>query len=224
MLAGVTCGHSLSASIELAAELLRSRLGHEEMLHAVQAALTLGASGHRPSLEMVETLGGSRGAEGALAITLYWALVAADFRSAVLAVNHAGDSTGSMVGNLLGPGSGPRRCRRSGSRGCRPERWLSRWPLIWLPPSRRVPTIGAGARSAIPGGRRISLVGERTCSARHRPGRGTALLVLALTGAGSGSMLSRWWAAGCRYPTLPGLPSAPRRPSHGGIGVAGHPN
>lgn len=45
MLAGVTCGHSLSASIELAAELLRSRLGHEEMLHAVQAALTLGPPG-----------------------------------------------------------------------------------------------------------------------------------------------------------------------------------
>ncbi len=118
MLAGVTCGHSLSASIELAAELLRSRLGHEEMLHAVQAALTLGASGHRPSLEMVETLGGSRGAEGALAITLYCALVAADFRGGVLlAVNHSGDSdsTGSMVGNLLGARLGPEAL---------PEEWL----------------------------------------------------------------------------------------------------
>jgi hypothetical protein len=58
---------------------------------------------------MVETLGGGWVAEEALAITLYCALVGADFRSSVLlAVNHSGDSdsTGSMVGNLLGAALG----------------------------------------------------------------------------------------------------------------------
>ena len=105
VLAAVTRGDPLSASIARAVGLLRSRPGHEETLDAVQAALNLAASRSRPSPEMVETLGGGWVAEEALAITLYCALVAADFRGGVLlAVNHSGDSdsTGSMVGNLLG--------------------------------------------------------------------------------------------------------------------------
>ncbi len=118
VLAGVARGTSLTSSIDRAVDLLRSRPGHEETLHAVEAAMNLAASGTPPSPEMVETLGGGWVAEEALAITLYCALVAADFRAAVLlAVNHSGDSdsTGSMVGNLLGAALGL---------GALPEEWL----------------------------------------------------------------------------------------------------
>ncbi len=118
VLAGVARGTSLTSSIDRAVDLLRSRPGHEETLHAVEAAMNLAASGTPPSPEMVETLGGGWVAEEALAITLYCALVAADFRAAVLlAVNHSGDSdsTGSMVGNLLGAALGL---------GALPEDWL----------------------------------------------------------------------------------------------------
>ncbi len=109
MLAGVARGNSLASSIDRAVDLLRARLGHEETLQAVEAAVNLAGSGTPPSPETVETLGGGWVAEEALAITLYCALVGADFRSSVLlAVNHSGDSdsTGSMVGNLLGAALG----------------------------------------------------------------------------------------------------------------------
>ena len=109
VVAGVAHGEALASSIDRAVELLRARRGHEETLHAVEAAADLAASGEKPTPEMVETLGGGWVAEEALAITLYCALAAADFRRAVLlAVNHTGDSdsTGSMVGNLLGAALG----------------------------------------------------------------------------------------------------------------------
>jgi ADP-ribosylglycohydrolase len=109
VLAGVIHGRSLGSSIDQAVELLRSRPGHEETLQAVEGAVELAASGGQPSPETVEALGGGWVAEEALAIALYCALVAADFRHAVLlAVNHSGDSdsTGSMVGNLLGAALG----------------------------------------------------------------------------------------------------------------------
>jgi ADP-ribosylglycohydrolase len=54
---------------------------------------------------MVERLGAGWVAEEALAIAVYCALVADDFRDGVLlAVNHSGDSdsTGSIAGQLLG--------------------------------------------------------------------------------------------------------------------------
>ena len=50
-------------------------------------------------------------AEEALAVAVYCALTATDFRSGVLlAVNHGGDSdsTGAICGNLLGAGLGAR--------------------------------------------------------------------------------------------------------------------
>ena len=74
------------------------------MLHSI--------SRHRhlsPGPEAVQSLGSGWVAEEALAIALYCALTAADFRHGVLAaVNHSGDSdsTGSMCGNLLGAGLG----------------------------------------------------------------------------------------------------------------------
>ena len=58
---------------------------------------------------VLETLGGGWIAEEALAITFYCALVEPDVRrTLLLAVNHSGDSdsTGSMVGQLLGAAHG----------------------------------------------------------------------------------------------------------------------
>jgi len=79
-------------------------LSHEETLAAVEMAEALAASG-MPSNTAIERLGGGWVAEEALAISIYCALVAADFREGViLAVNHDGDSdsTGAIAGNLLG--------------------------------------------------------------------------------------------------------------------------
>ncbi len=118
VVAGVAHGEALTSSIDRAVELLRARRGHEETVRAVEAAVELAASGEEPTPELVETLGGGWVAEEALAIALYCALVAADFRRAVLlAVNHTGDSdsTGSMVGNLLGAALGVEAL---------PEEWL----------------------------------------------------------------------------------------------------
>jgi ADP-ribosylglycohydrolase len=58
-----------------------------------------------PQVAAISQLGQGWVAEEALAISVYCALVARDFRSGVImAVNHDGDSdsTGSITGNLLG--------------------------------------------------------------------------------------------------------------------------
>jgi ADP-ribosylglycohydrolase len=84
--------------------------GHDETLAAVERALALAAEGS-PTPEKVAALGAGWVAEEALAIGLYCALVAKDFREGVLlAVNHGGDSdsTGAIAGNLLGLLAGER--------------------------------------------------------------------------------------------------------------------
>ena len=81
----------------------RSSFAHAASPAASRASLSLGTLA--PCPEAVETLGAGWIAEEALAIGLYCALVAKDFRHGVLlAVNHTGDSdsTGSICGNLLG--------------------------------------------------------------------------------------------------------------------------
>ena len=97
-------GVSLRQSIEEAIVILRDQPHHEETLAAVRDALRLAQAQPR-SAEAVRQLGEGWVAEEALSISLYCALTANDFRSGVtLAVNHGGDSdsTGSMVGQLLG--------------------------------------------------------------------------------------------------------------------------
>jgi len=97
-------GEGLAEAAHLALAPLRRVPGHEETLRAVERALRLAADGH-PSARQVESLGRGWTAEEAVAIGLYCALVARDFRHGVLlAVNHSGDSdsTGSIAGNLLG--------------------------------------------------------------------------------------------------------------------------
>jgi len=85
--------------------LLKEKAGHQETLNAVMMAEALADSGQSPTASQIERLGGGWVAEEALAISIYCALVATDFESGiVLAVNHSGDSdsTGAIVGNLLG--------------------------------------------------------------------------------------------------------------------------
>lgn len=98
-------GMPLRSSIAEAREILRTKERHQETLNAILMAEALASSGAEPSAGEVEKLGGGWVAEEALAIALYCALVAKDFEHGVaLAVNHSGDSdsTGAIVGNLLG--------------------------------------------------------------------------------------------------------------------------
>ena len=84
--------------------ILQLKPGHGETLGAIEMAETLAKSG-QPHEEAIKTLGEGWVAEEALAISIYCALVARDFKQGViLAVNHDGDSdsTGSITGNLLG--------------------------------------------------------------------------------------------------------------------------
>ncbi len=100
-------GMDLPQAIESALPLLKGRQHHAETLDAIHSATRLAAptpDAAAAKAALVE-LGGGWVAEDALAIALYCALKATDFRSGVvMAVNHGGDSdsTGSMAGQLLG--------------------------------------------------------------------------------------------------------------------------
>ena len=97
-------GVQLPQAIDAALEHLKEHPGHEETLHAMQQACRL-ASETPNDADVLARLGGGWIAEEALAIAVYCALSAKDFRSGVtLAVNHSGDSdsTGSIAGQLLG--------------------------------------------------------------------------------------------------------------------------
>jgi ADP-ribosyl-[dinitrogen reductase] hydrolase len=76
-----------------------------EVTAALEKALSLADRSPQATPEQIEILGAGWVAEEALAISVYCAATAADFRSGVLsAVNHSGDSdsTGAITGNLLG--------------------------------------------------------------------------------------------------------------------------
>ncbi len=97
-------GVPLPQAIDAVLPLLIAQPGHEETLQAIQRA-TQRASARPNDAEALAQLGEGWIAEEALAIALYCALSAQDFRSGViLAVNHSGDSdsTGSIAGQLLG--------------------------------------------------------------------------------------------------------------------------
>jgi ADP-ribosylglycohydrolase len=101
-------GIRLRDAIDAATETLRQYPGHEECLRAVEQAVHL-ANTAAATPETVETLGQGWVAEEALAIALFCSLRAETFEDAVvLAVNHGGDSdsTGSLVGNILGASLG----------------------------------------------------------------------------------------------------------------------
>lgn len=82
--------------------------GLAEVSAALAAAMSAAADGP-PSTEAMCRLGEGWVAEEALAVAVYCALTAPDFRAGVLlAVNHGGDSdsTGAICGNLLGASLG----------------------------------------------------------------------------------------------------------------------
>ncbi len=100
----LTDGASLFEALAASKAILRTETSHEETLRAIELAEELAVSG-LPHEEAVTQLGQGWIAEEALAISIYCALVARNFKHGViLAVNHDGDSdsTGSIVGNLLG--------------------------------------------------------------------------------------------------------------------------
>jgi len=104
VIARLRVGDSLKGAVNRAMDVLRQHEHHEETTRAIQAAVRTAESAPATP-ETVETLGAGWIAEEALAIALFCALVATDFRTGVLlAVNHSGDSdsTGAIAGNLLG--------------------------------------------------------------------------------------------------------------------------
>ncbi|MEV6729666.1 MULTISPECIES: ADP-ribosylglycohydrolase family protein [unclassified Streptomyces] len=111
---GLTRGDSLDAAIQRALGLLGARPGHQNVTDALQRAVAAVPQGP-PSPEAVASVaagegeggggGGGLGAEDALAVAVYCALVAEDVPHGLrLAVNHDGDSTaaGALCGALLG--------------------------------------------------------------------------------------------------------------------------
>lgn len=122
VIAAIVRGESVQGAVAAAADELRARSGHEECLHAVEAATDLAEHGS-PTPETIGLLGHGWLAEEALAIALYCSLTADRFEDGVtLAVNHSGDSdsTGAMTGNVLGALMG---------QDAIPERWLERLEL-----------------------------------------------------------------------------------------------
>ncbi|ENW4943684.1 ADP-ribosylglycohydrolase family protein [Salmonella enterica] len=83
---------------------IKDTLGHDETYLALSQAVEVAFGNDKPE-DAIKKLGEGWVAEEALAISVYCALRAKDFRHGVLmAVNHDGDtdSTGSMTGNILG--------------------------------------------------------------------------------------------------------------------------
>ncbi|MBX3739973.1 MAG: ADP-ribosylglycohydrolase family protein [Akkermansiaceae bacterium] len=94
----------LLEAIAAAKDILRGKDGYQETFHAIELAENTASSGMPHDLAIAR-LGKGWIAEQALGISIYCALVARSYKEGVmLAVNHDGDSdsTGAIVGNLLG--------------------------------------------------------------------------------------------------------------------------
>jgi ADP-ribosylglycohydrolase len=108
IVAAVLGGESVQQGVEAALGELALHQGHEETVRAIEKACELAST--RPNdRRALASLGEGWVAEEALAMSVYCALGAADFESAiVLAVNHSGDSdsTGAITGNILGAAMG----------------------------------------------------------------------------------------------------------------------
>jgi ADP-ribosylglycohydrolase len=104
LILALTEGATLPEALSASKQILRTEPRHEETLAAIEQAELLARSGLAHH-EAIAQLGEGWVAEEALAISIYCALVARNFKHGViLAVNHDGDSdsTGSITGNLLG--------------------------------------------------------------------------------------------------------------------------
>ena len=105
LIASLLAGDGLEKSLGRVLAVLMAYEGHEETSRAIEQAIALASSAPRDCVAMT-SLGQGWIAEEALAIAIYCVLsYPKDFRKALLlSVNHSGDSdsTGSIVGNLLG--------------------------------------------------------------------------------------------------------------------------
>ncbi|PMR71715.1 ADP-ribosylglycohydrolase family protein [Halomonas heilongjiangensis] len=100
----MAAGQTIRQALEVAKECLEARDDRDDTHRAIELAEKLAAT-DTPHHAAIAQLGQGWVAEEALAISIYCALVAKDFRHGVmLAVNHDGDSdsTGAITGNLLG--------------------------------------------------------------------------------------------------------------------------
>lgn len=116
-------GRSLHEAIAASKPWVLREASSDEVVAAIDSAVSLAGSDAPSAPSAVERLGGGWVAEEALAIALFCALRAESFEHAVrLAVNHSGDSdsTGSMTGQLLGTLWGIASV---------PERWLQQVEL-----------------------------------------------------------------------------------------------
>jgi ADP-ribosylglycohydrolase len=117
LIQALTDGAPLEDAVATAKACLCMEPRHEETLHAIEQAEELSSSA-LPHDEAISRLGHGWVAEEALAISIYCAMVARSFKQGIiLAVNHDGDSdsTGAIVGNLLGAMLGAKAI---------PEDWL----------------------------------------------------------------------------------------------------
>lgn len=104
LIAWLSAGTHLEEAITRCLAVLVRHEGHLETKEIVQQATELAAT-HVPREQAFGRLGEGWVGEEALAIAIFCALTADNFREAVLdAVNHGGDSdsTGAMTGNILG--------------------------------------------------------------------------------------------------------------------------
>lgn len=98
-----------------------NRPGMEETRQAMEYVLEQYRQGSRPTPQCIDSYGGGWIAEEALAIGIWCALCADSLEDGIiLAVNHSGDSTGLIAGNLLGLAHGPAAI---------PEHWLAELEL-----------------------------------------------------------------------------------------------
>jgi ADP-ribosylglycohydrolase len=109
MVSQIVEGAPLAVAVTEALRRCQAHPGGTEVAAALEQAITLSRQVRQPKPEQVEFLGAGWVGEEALAISVFCALTAPDFRKGVLtAVNHSGDSdsTGSITGSLLGTSLG----------------------------------------------------------------------------------------------------------------------
>jgi ADP-ribosylglycohydrolase len=122
MVMALVDGASVREALAAGKICLTRKVGHEETLRALDQAVELAESSLSPP-EAIAKLGEGWVAEEALAISVYCALKAKNFKEGVLmAVNHDGDSdsTGSITGNFLGASLGMKAI---------PKTWLEQLEL-----------------------------------------------------------------------------------------------
>lgn len=110
VIASLVDGAGLQDALDTATAILIRQPDHEETLDAITSAVALADSG-TPHAKAIATIGEGWVAEEALAIAIYAALVSDSLEHGVItAVNHDGDSdsTGAIVGNILGAHLGVR--------------------------------------------------------------------------------------------------------------------